>query len=166
MRLRIANTDAGCWAQKQTMLELNDYTTVAVVRCNGVTPRVAVSISFAGITCFSFPCRLNATLFWNHCHSTLFGVCPWVDFHSKSRLHRASMHNGGSVFTKNGTSIPRAEPTLSKSVWSTLFCCVFSARVVWPHSACFGQKWSVQSWLQTPFNDHEVSSRGEKTWTT
>ena len=116
MRPRIANTDAGRWAQKQTKLEFDNYTTVAVVRCNGVTPRVAVSIPLAGITCFSFPCKLNVSLFWNHCHSTLFGVCPWVDFHSKSRLRRASMHNGGSVFTKNGTSIPRAKPTLSENV--------------------------------------------------
>ena len=36
------------------MLELNEYTTIVIVRCNGVTIRVSVSF-FAGITCCVFP---------------------------------------------------------------------------------------------------------------
>ena len=104
------------------MLDFSEYTTGVVVRCNGITIRAAVSSLLAGITrVFPFHVKWMRFCFETIAIQHLLGVSPSINFHSGSPLHPAQiamayMHNGGSVFTKNGTSIPRAELTLSENV--------------------------------------------------
>ena len=101
---------------------ISEYTTGVVDRCNGITIRAAVSSLPVGITrVFPFHVKWMRCRFETIAVQHLFGVSPSIGFQSVSPLHPAQiamayMHNGGSVFTKNGTSIPRAELALSENI--------------------------------------------------